>query len=131
MLTRIFLIIAIVAGIACGVLNGVVVRGKITTLTEDRNSQRDQKNQAQNELASTKKTLASTQASLKQTQQDLADAQTARKKADELAATQKKLAEELNDKLTKATADRDEAQGKLAAYVATGKTAEEVGKLTR
>jgi len=128
---RIFLIVAIVAGLACGVLNVVVVKTKITTLTEDRNTQRDDKVKAQNDLASTKKTLTSTQAQLKQTQQDLADAQSARKKAEEVAAAQKKAAEDLNEQLKKATADRDDAQAKLAAYVATGRTAAEVAKMDR
>lgn len=131
MLMRIFLIVAIVAGLACGVLNVVVVKTKITTLTEDRNTQRDDKVKAQNDLASTKKTLTSTQAQLKQTQQDLADAQSARKKAEEVAAAQKKAAEDLNEQLKKATADRDDAQAKLAAYVATGRTAAEVAKMDR
>jgi len=131
MLIRIFLIVAIVAGLACGVLNIVVVKDKISKLTEDRNTQRDQKVQAQNELTSTKKTLAATQATLKQTQQDLADAQSARKKAEETAAAQKKLADDLSDKLAKATAERDDAQAKLAAYVATGLSAEQVTKLNR
>jgi hypothetical protein len=131
MLIRIFLIVAIVAGLACGVLNVVVVKGKITTLTEDRNTQRDQKVAAQNDLATTKKTLTQTQDKLKQTQQDLADAQTARKKAEEVAAAQKKAAEDLNDQLKKATAERDDAQAKLGAYQATGLSAAEVGKLNR
>ena len=131
MLMRIFLIVAIVAGLACGVLNVVVVKNKITTLTEDRNTQRTQKEEAQKERDATKKTLTATQATLKQTQQDLSEAQSARKKAEEVAAAQKKMADDLNDQLKKATADRDDAQAKLAAYVATGKTADEVGKLTR
>src|SRR6185369_1900411 len=131
MLMRIFLIVAIVAGLACGVLNVVVVKDKITALTDDRNTQRTQKESAQQERDATKKTLTATQATLKQTQTDLADAQNARKKAEDIAATQTKKANELSDKLTKTTGERDVAQGQLEAYKATGMSADQVGKLAR
>ena len=47
------------------------------------------------------------------------------------AAAQTKRADDLSDKLTKAAADRDEAQGKLAAYTHSGLTAKEVADLSR
>jgi hypothetical protein len=47
------------------------------------------------------------------------------------AAAQQKRADDLSDKLTKAAQDRDEAQGKLAAYVDTGLTAKQVTDLGR
>ena len=55
MLIRISLILAIVAGLAAGVVNFAVVKSKIDVLTTDRNTQRSAKEQAQTELASTKK----------------------------------------------------------------------------
>jgi multidrug efflux pump subunit AcrA (membrane-fusion protein) len=131
MLMRIFLIVAIVAALGAGVVNFVLVKPKIQALTDDRNSQRDAKVQAQNDLASTKKTLATTQGQLRQTQQDLADAKSAQKKAEDIAATQQKRADDLAGQLAKATADRDDAQGKLAAYTSTGVTADQVAHLAK
>jgi septal ring factor EnvC (AmiA/AmiB activator) len=129
MLIRISLIVAIVAALAAGALNFVVVKDKITTLIDDRDSQRSQKEQAQSELASTKKELAKTRDDLAQTQQELADTQAARDKAVADAATQSKRADDLSDKLAKTTQERDDARNNLAAYAATGLTSDQVGKL--
>lgn len=131
MLMRIFLIVAIVAALGAGVVNVVVVKPKIQALTDDRNTQRDAKVQAQNDLAATKKTLAATQGELKQTQQDLADAKAAEKKAEDTATAQTKRADDLADKLAKATTDRDDAQAKLAAYTASGMSSEQVAHMAR
>ncbi|HEU5396719.1 MAG TPA: hypothetical protein VFV81_06095, partial [Verrucomicrobiae bacterium] len=100
---RIFLIIAIVAGLAAGAVNIFVVKNKITVLTADRNTQRDQKVQAQTELASTKKELSKTKTDLAQTQQQLSDSETARKKAEQTASTEKKRADDLTTKLAQTT----------------------------
>jgi multidrug resistance efflux pump len=129
MLIRISLILALVAALAVGAVNFFVVKDKITALTDDRNTQRSQKEQAQNELASTKKELAKTQADLKQTQQQLADTQTERDKAVADAAAQSKRADDLSDKLAKTSQERDVAQDNLAAYTASGLTAAQVAKL--
>jgi Tfp pilus assembly major pilin PilA len=131
MLNRIVLIIAIIGALAAAVVNVVVVKDRITTLTNDRNTQRSQKEQAQTELASTKKTLAKTQSDLTQTQQQLADAKTAEKKAEDVANAQKKRADDLSDQLTKVTQERDDAQAQLAAYKATGKTPKEIASLVK
>jgi multidrug efflux pump subunit AcrA (membrane-fusion protein) len=129
MLIRISLIVAILAALGAGVVNFVVVKDKIGALTDDRNTQRTDKITAQTDLASTKKVLATTQGDLKQTQTELADANDARDKAVATAAAQTKRADDLSDKLTKATQDRDEAQANLAAYRATGKNPEDIAKL--
>lgn len=129
MLIRISLIVAIVAALAAAALNFTVVKGKIEALTEDRNTQRDQKVQAQTELASTKKELAKTKDDLAQTQQELTDTQAARDKAVADAAAQSKRADDLSDKLAKTTQERDDARNNLAAYTTTGFTAEQVTKL--
>jgi hypothetical protein len=129
MLTRIFLIVAIVAALAAGVLNFVVVKDKITMLTDDRNTQRSQKEQAQTDLASTKQTLSRTQNQLTQTQHDLADAQAAQKKAESDLASQVQKANDLSSQLAKMTQERDSIQNDLDAYQHTGETPEQVLKL--
>jgi cell shape-determining protein MreC len=131
MLIRISLILAVVAALAVGGINFFVVKDKITTLTTDRNTQRDGRVAAEGELASTKKTLAKTEADLKQTQQQLADAQSERDKAVADATAQTKRADQLTDKLAKTTQERDVAQDELAAYTSSGLTAAQVTKLNK
>ena len=126
---RISLIVAILAALGAGTLNVLQVRDHINTLIQQREEQRTQKEAALADASKTHAELTKTQGILKQTQQDLADAQTARKKAEDVAAAQTKRADDLSDKLTKATQDRDAAQAELAAYKATGKSPEEIGKL--
>src|SRR5580692_10490303 len=131
MLIRISLIVAILAALAAGVVNFTVVKGKIDSLTTDRNGQRSAKEQAQHELASTKKTLKETVATLKQTQSDLADAKTAEQKAvDNLTAANTKVSD-LTDRLAKTSQQRDDAQNQLAAYKATGLTPPQVDDLNK
>ena len=129
MLIRISLILAIVAAIAAGTLNIVQVRDKITTLMSQRDDYHSQRDQVQGQLDTTNKKLARTESDLSRTQQQLADANTARKAAEDTAAAQQKRADDLSDKLTETTQERDDAQTKLAAYTATGVSAEQVGKL--
>jgi hypothetical protein len=131
MLIRISLIVAIVAALAAGALSFTQVRGKINTLITQRNDEHDHRVTAETDLASTKKTLATTKDTLKQTEQDLTSAKAERDKAVTTAAAQMKRADDLSEKLTKAAQDRDEAQGKLAAYVDTGLTAKQVTELGR
>jgi hypothetical protein len=129
MLIRISLIVAIVAALCAGVLNFVVVKDKIATLTDDRNTQRSQKEQAQTDLASTKQSLVRTQNQLTQAQQQLADANSARDKALTAAADLTKRVNDLSDKLAKTAQERDDAKNDLQAYKNTGKSPEEVLKL--
>ena len=131
MLIRISLIVALIGALVVGGLNVFVVKDKINTLVTDRNTQRDGRITAENERDKTKKELVKTQDTLKQTTQELADAKTERDKAVVAAAAQAKRADELSDKLAKTSQERDDAQTKLAAYVATTYTAEQVGKLGR
>ncbi len=131
MLIRISLIVAIVAGLLAGALNVVKVRDKIGTLITQRDDFHSERDQARTELASTKKDLAKTKDDLTQTQQQLTDAQTQRDKAVADAKTQTKRADDLADKLAKTTQDRDDAQNQLAAYKATGMTADQVGGLNK
>ena len=131
MLIRISLILAIATALLVGAGNIFVIKDKITTLTNDRNTQRDARKVAETDASKTHAELAKTQGTLKQTQQDLADAKTEREKAIATATAQTKRADDLSDKLAKTTQEREDAQTKLAAYVATGMTAEQVGKLSR
>ena len=131
MLIRISLILAIVAALAVGVVNFVVIKDKINALTTDRNTNRDNWHSTQAQLSQTNKILVKTQGDLKQTQQDLADTQADRDKAVANALAQAKRADQLSDKLAKTTQERDDAQNDLASYKATGLTADQVGKLNR
>ena len=131
MLIRISLIVAILAALAAGVLNFVVVKDKITTLATDRDTQKAGWLATTNELTKTKKNLTKTQGELKQTQNQLADANAERDKAVATADTQKKRADDLNVQLTKTAADRDDAQNKLAAYTATSYTPDQIAGLGR
>jgi hypothetical protein len=131
MLTRISLIVALLAALAVGVVNIVFVKDKINTIVTDRNTQRSQKTQAQGERDKAKIDLASKEKELGQSKQELADAKTEREKAVATAAAQIKKAEELTGKLTQTTEERDVARTKLGAYEATGVTAEQVGQLSR
>jgi len=126
---RISLIVAILAALGAGTLNVLQVRDHINTLITQRDGYHSDLDQTKTTLAKTQKDLASTQKSLADTQQQLSDAQNARKKAEDVAAAQTKRADDLSDKLTKATQDRDAAQAELAAYKATGKSPEEISKL--
>jgi type II secretory pathway component PulC len=131
MLLRISLIVAILAGLGAGVVSYLEVSDKIPALQK----QRDDEHTAKvNEIAAhgkTKTELAKTKGELKQTQQDLADTKDERDKAVARAETQSKRADELSDKLTKVTADRDDAQNSLAAYKATELSPDQVITLSK
>jgi len=129
MLTRISLIIAIIAALAAGALNFIKVKEKITNLITERNSERSQKEQAQTDLAKTRSDLETTQKDLKQTQEKLATTEQERDLANSVAALQTKKAEELTEKLAKTTQELNTAQAELAAYVATGYKPEQISSL--
>jgi DNA repair exonuclease SbcCD ATPase subunit len=131
MLLRISLIVAIVAALAAGALNVLQVRDKINTLISQRDTEKQAKETAQTELAGTKRDLAKTKNDLTQTQTQLTDSQAAEKKAEDTAAAQAKRADEISDKLTKATQERDDAQNELAAYKNSGLTSQQVAQLNK
>jgi DNA repair exonuclease SbcCD ATPase subunit len=119
---RISLIVAIVAALAAGALNIFQIRDKINTLISERDGFHTERDQARTELASTRQKLAKTEDDLTQTQQTLASTQTQLTNAMVTAATQQKRADELTDKLTKTTQERDAAQASVARWDATGLT---------
>ena len=131
MLIRISLIVALIGALAVGGLNVFVVKDKINTLVTDRDTQRDGRTRAEGEREKAKKDLAKAEKDLTQSQQDLAEARTEREKAVATAAAQVKKADELSGKLAKTSQDLDATQTKLAQYVATGVSADQVGKFNR
>jgi len=128
MLLRICLIVAIVAGLAAGGLNFVKVKEKITTLVQQRDSEKSQKEAAQTELASTKTELKKTTAELAQTKTTLEATVVERDKAAAEAAKQTALATKLTEDLTKTRQERDDSQSQLAAYKNTGMTPDQIVK---
>jgi hypothetical protein len=131
MFIRISLIVAVAAALFVGGWNIVKVRGEITTLISQRDDERGKKQQALSDFSKAKTELTKSQDALKQATQEMADAKSEREKAVATAAMQIKRADELSDKLTKTTQERDQAQTELAAYKATGITPDQVGKLSR
>jgi len=126
MLIRICIIVALVAALAVGVLNFVMVKEKIETVEQHRASEQSQKEQAQRQLAKTRRDLDKTTAELKQTTETLATTTAERDKAVQEVAALTKRATELTDKLSKTTAERDDARRNLAAFEATGWTPEKI-----
>lgn len=126
MLIRISLILAILAGLAVGVLNFIYVKEKITTLQANLASEKAARASAESERDKTKKELAKTTAELKTTQQTLEATSAERDKAVETAAAQTKRADKIAEDLNKARTERDAAQAELAAYVATGLRPEQI-----
>jgi hypothetical protein len=131
MLTRIFLFIALAAVLAVSAVNIFVVKDKINTVVTDRNTQRSGRQLAEGERDTAKKNLAKAEKDLDLSKQELVEAKTERDKAVATATAQVKKAEDLTDKLTRTTTERDQAQTELAAFKATGVSAEQVGQLNR
>lgn len=123
---RISLIIAIVAALAVGVLNFVMVKEKIETTESHRASEESAKNAAQTELAEKKKDLEKTTAELKNTQETLATTTTERDRAVADVTALTKKSNDLTTKLAATTTERDDAQAQLAAFKATGYTPQQI-----
>lgn len=126
MLIRISLIVAILAGLAVGGLNFVKVKEKITTLVQQRDSEKSQKEAALTELASTKTELNKTTAELKQTKTMLETTTAERDKAVADVASLTKRADKLTEDLNKTRQERDDSQSQLAAFKAAGMTPEQI-----
>jgi flagellar biosynthesis chaperone FliJ len=131
MLIRISLIVAVIAGLAVGGLNFIMVKDKVTTLISQRDTEHDGRVRAETELATTKNNLEITTAKLKQTEETLALTSTERDNAVAEADKQTKRAAELTQALQKTTQERDDAQANLASYTASGLTAPQVVGLAK
>src|SRR5690349_10051972 len=116
MLIRISLIVAIIAGLAVGVLNFVQVKKKIETLQANLAEQTAGRQKAEADLSKTKKDLAKTAADLKSTQDTLATTKTQMEKAvADLDLASKKNAQ-LTEDLSKTKTERDNFQAENSAY---------------
>jgi hypothetical protein len=131
MLIRISLIVAIIAGLAVGALNFVKVKETIIGLRTDLASETKQKEEAKTQLASTRRDLDKTTKDRDQLKATLATTTTERDEAVAKAEAQNKRANDLAENLAKTQKDRDDAQAGLAAYKATGQTAEQVLALAK
>jgi flagellar motor protein MotB len=131
MLLRISLIVAILAGLAVGGFGYYEVSTQIPALTKQRDDEHTAKVDTQNQLAKTKNQLKKTQSDLAQTQQDLADTKDDLTKAVARADAESKQVDDLNQKLTDVTSQRDGAQASLAAYTATGLKPDQVLALNK
>jgi hypothetical protein len=126
MLIRISLIVAIIAGLAVGVLNFLKVKEKITTLQTNLDTETKAHQEFLGKYNTSQKDLTKTTAELKQTKAELEATAAAKEKAEAEVATQTKRADKLNDDLNKTRQERDTAQQDLAAYKATGVTPQQI-----
>jgi hypothetical protein len=126
MLIRICLIVALVAGLAVGVLNFVEVKEKITTLQANLKTETEAHQKFERQYLATDKELKKTVAELKQTKSNLEATTAAKDKAEADLLAQTKRADKLNEDLTKTREERDAAQADLAAYKATGHTPQQI-----
>jgi hypothetical protein len=131
MLLRISLILAILAGLGAGGVAYYEFSTQIPALQQQRDKEKDDKNAEITAHNKTKAVLKKTQADLAQTQSDLADTKSDLAKATARADAQGKRADDLQDKLTKANADLQDAQDQVAAYKASGLTPDQVVKLNK
>lgn len=126
MLMRISLIVAIIAGLVAGGLNFVKVKEKITTLQVDLKRETGEHQKFETLAKQTQKDLDKTKATLKQTEATLTATTEEKDKAVKEAEAQGKRADKLADDVKKVTKERDDAQGDLAAYRATGYTTTQI-----
>jgi len=131
MLIRISLIVAVVAALAVGALNVFQVRDKINMLITQRNDYHTERDQARTQLADTRQELSKTKDDLAQTQLDLTNTMTQLAQAEADDKAQIKRADDLAEKLAKTSQQLDDAQNQLAAYRATGFTADQIAGLSK
>ena len=131
MLLRISLIVAILAGLGAGVVSYLEVSDKIPALQKQRDDERQAKVDEIAAHGKTKTKLKQTEGELAQTQQELTDTKGERDKAVARADSQEKRADQLADKLTKTTKERDDAQNEVASYKASGLSPEQVITLNK
>jgi uncharacterized protein HemX len=131
MLLRIFLILAILAGLGAGGVAFYEFNTQIPALAKQRDQEKEDKNKEIAAHNTTKKKLKDTEGKLAQTQQELADTKSDLTKATARADAQEKRATDLQDKLTKTAADLQDAQNTVAAYKSSGLSPDEVVKLDK
>jgi cell shape-determining protein MreC len=130
-LLRIFLILAIIAGLGSGGVAYYEWSTQIPAIEKQRDDSRASYHSEVNAHNKTKAELKQTKADLAQTQQELADTKSDLTKMTARADAQEKRADDLQDKLTKSQSDLQDAQNQLAEYKASGLTPDEVVKLNK
>jgi hypothetical protein len=129
MLTRISLIVAIVAGLAVAGLNFAKVKGSIDTLKTNLAEETSAKQTAISERDSTKKALDQTTKERDEAKAEIAGAQEARDKAVAEAENQTKRAGKIADDLSKTRQELADAQTDLSAWKAVGIPVEKISGL--
>jgi len=131
MLLRIALILAILAGFGTAGVAYYEFSTQIPRIQNQRDTEKVLKDTEITAHNKTKAELKKTQGDLAQTQQELSDTKSERDKALARADAQAKRADELDSKLSKANADLQDSQNEVAAYKASGLSADEVVKLNK
>ena len=131
MLIRLSLIVAIILGLATAGLNFVKVKEKVTTLQAYLKTETEAHQKFESDYNRTRSELDKTNAVLKATQETLKSTEEQRDKAVADATTQQKRADKLTEDLTKTRKERDDAQAELAAYKATGMSAQQVANANK
>jgi hypothetical protein len=131
MLLRIALILAILAGLGAGGVAYYEYSTQIPQLSKQRDDEKDAKNTEIGLYNGKVNELKKTVADLNQTKQDLSDTKTELTKSEARADAQQKRADDLSTKLAKTTSDLQDANNDLAAYKASGLSADEVVKLDK
>ena len=122
MVRKIFLIIAILGGLAAGGLNFAMIKDKILELQKNLKDETAAKIVAQTDLAKTKKDLTAKEAELKTTKDTLATTTQERDTAVQEAALAVKKADGLATQLKDTKKTLEDKASELAAYQATGFT---------
>ncbi len=131
MLIRISLILAIIAGLAVGVVNFVWVKEKVTTLQTNLDTQTKRADTAESSLAKANRDLKQTQGELTQTKQSLDTAKTERDAAVTKANEQEKRATQLAEDLASTRSALDATNAFLARYTGSNLKPEEVLALSK
>ena len=131
MLTRICLIVAILAGLAVGVLNFLQVKEKITKLEADLKTETEAHQKFEKQYTTTKKDLDKTTAELKQTKATLEATTTAKDKAEADLAVQTKRGDKLTEDLNKTRQEREDAQQQLAAFKVLGLSPQQIAGMDK
>jgi hypothetical protein len=122
MLMRICLIVAILAGLAVGALNFVMVKQKITTIQGQRENEKTAKEKAQTEASNNKKGWDRTTAELNTTKKTLDATRTERDQALANLANETKQVETIKAERDKFRKDYEGTLADIAAYKGTDLT---------
>jgi uncharacterized membrane-anchored protein YhcB (DUF1043 family) len=126
MLIRIFLIVAILAGLAAAALNFLQVKEAVTTLQTNLENTKNELDTTKSNLAKTKKELEKTAGDLKKTQTELGDTKKELDLTRNEAAKQKKQIAELTSEVNRVKVERDDAAAEIAAWKALGLSVDQI-----